>query len=411
MQKKILTVAIGAALASPAFVAQADVTAYGIAQVEWASIKNESGFNNNFGTFANGVWGTAGTNLGTAIPTGYSRSTLIDNNQSRFGIKATEDLGGGMTGIGVVEFAVDLADGSPATNTTTNSPAAARKMYVGLGVKGAGTLLLGRDSTPYAYSGVALDPFVGTTLEARNNFGMSGHRDGWGVLNAHNAFVDGVFFNSDSWGGAYVNLYMGVNHSDPDYTCVGINLCTNVGQAGNRTAGDLSIVAGWKGDAGPVSLNAFAGYNKNGAANTATGLNINEQNAPTALKVGVQATFVKTQTVSFQYEQTDRGSINTNPLENGVAKLDYMFLGYKGDFGPVSAVVQLGQTSKTDSPNGTWGYQGKYYALGAIYNMSKTFRAFGGYRQTELTSDWASLNNQANNRKDSVMTIGLRKDF
>lgn len=249
MQKKILATAVAAALVAP-LAAQADVTVYGLAQAEWAQIQFDSATYTSFamsGT-ANSDWtfGTGGTSMNNpgSLLAGHTRSNIIDNAPSRFGIKATEDLGNGITGVAVMEFGLDLADGGAGTGTTS-APLSSRKMYVGLDMKGVGNLRLGRDATPYQTSGTALDPLVGTTLEARNNYGMSGHRDGWGVLNAHNSFVNGVFFNSASWAGAYVNLYAGASHNEGaanTQDCTAGSNCTGVGAAGSSTSGDLSAV-------------------------------------------------------------------------------------------------------------------------------------------------------------------------
>ena len=397
MQKKLLATAIGAMLAGPAIVAHADVTVYGQAQFEFAQVQNDSQFY-SFGSTTTGDLGSWNNNI---VPADTTRTATVDNKRGRFGIKASEDLGNGWSGVANFEWQVDTADGAD----STTSPISERVSYVGIAQKSIGTLRFGQDNSPYKNSGVALDPFVTTTLEARNNYGMSGNKDGWGVGNAHNGFVqDGLFFDSASWGGAYVNLYVGLDRTGTDGACTtgftGSNNCDATSSGKNN--GDLSAVAGWKGDLGAVALNVFAGY-----------MELNNTNSnpigsePTATKLGAQVTIAKAHTVSFQYEMTDRADYD-GFVGDGIDEADYLFLGYQGKFGPVTAVAQYGQMT-TGSYGGLFDYEGTYYAIGAIYNFSKTFRTFAGWRQTDL--DLNTLIGGVTVRDEKVLSIGLRKDF
>lgn len=399
MQKKLLTAAIGAVLTGPAFVAQADVTVYGSAQVEWAQVDNGS----TYDAYGNPTTGVGTWNNSNTIPAGFTRSGLVDNNRGRFGIKANEDLGGGWTGLAHFEWKVDTADGVDGNTSTSgsvqnNDVLSDRVSTVGLSHKAIGTLRFGQDSSPYKISGVALDPFVTTTLEARNNYGMSGNRDGWGVANAHNNFwQDSLFFNSASFGGAYVNVALGLDRTGTDGSCntfLGSN-CDAAGRSNGKNNGDLDVAVGWKGDFG-IGLHVFGGYTK--LVNTT---NLDE---PTAMKLGAQLTIVKAHTVSLQYEATDRGSY-TGGAFGGADEGQYLFLGYQGKFGPVTAVVQAGKFESGDFVG--YSYEGNYLAIGAIYNLSKTFRVFGGLRKTEL--DFTNAGYTL--RDEQVLSVGIRKDF
>lgn len=397
MQKKLLSAAIGAALTSASFMAQADVTVYGAAQVEWVQLTNDA-LVYSYGGFTSAGGGSVGSwNNTNTVPANTTRSGLLDNKRGRFGIKADEDLGGGWKGVVNFEWQVDTADGADGT------PISERISYVGISQKSIGTLRFGQDHSPYKASGTALDPFVTTTLEARNNYGMSGNRDNWSVMNGHNSFVqDGMFFNSASWAGVYVNAYIGLDRTGAEGTCaptsgafIYFGNC-DAAAANGKTNGDLSAVVGWKGDAGPIGLHFFGGYNK--MANTTS---IDE---PTAMKAAGQLIIAKAHTISLQYELTDRANRTADDYDEG----QYLFLGYQGKFGPVTAVVQLGQfESGTEAGAGGRNITAEYLALGAIYNMSKTFRLFGGWRNTVATVDPASVDF----RDDSVISLGMRKDF
>lgn len=149
MNKKILVAAVGAALvAGPAFAAKTKVSVFGKAQQEIVSISSDS------------------INEDTYQGDG---STM-----SRWGIKASQDLGNGMTAIAQIE---ELKGGS-----FSNGSNGDREHFVGL--KGSfGSIKFGRLQGVYKYTGgVKWDPFVATFLEMRGAGGQ-----GQGSF-AHNGF-------------------------------------------------------------------------------------------------------------------------------------------------------------------------------------------------------------------------------
>lgn len=410
MQKKILATAIGAMLVAPAIVAQADVTVYGQAQIEWAQVTNDSQYY-SFGNAAAApatVLKTSTGGLGSwnnnSVPADTTRSGVLDNKRGRFGIKADEDLGSGWKAFAHFEWQVDTADGADGATSVISD----RVSTVGVSNKAIGNLRFGQDNGPYKDSGTAIDPFVTTALEARNNYGMSGNRDGWGVMNGHNSFLqDGMFFNSASFGGAYVNAYLGMDRTGSNSACssgfstdalapgqIFTGSCDAAGATNAKNNGDLAAVVGWKGDVG-VGLHVFGGYAR--MANTTS-------DEPTAMKLGAQVTVAKAHTITLQYEMTDRADDDISSLDEA----DYLFLGYAGKFGPVTAVAQYGQMTTGDLL-GVLDYEGSYMAVGAIYNFSKTFRAHAGWRQTQLDENVIGISIPL--RDDSVLSVGLRKDF
>jgi hypothetical protein len=205
-----------------------------------------------------------------------------------------------------------------------------------------------------------------------------------------------MFFKSASWAGVYVNAALGLDGTGANTGCsTGLGSNCNAPN-GAENNGDLDVTVGWKGDLGPVKLNVFGDYMK--LKNT-TGIT-----DPTAMKLGVQVTVAKAHTISFQYEKTDRNDVTGASIDEA----DYLFLGYQGKFGPVTAVLQGGQF-QTGDVLGLFDYEGQYLMAGAIYNMSKTFRIFGGYRKTTL--DYNIFGISLPLRDEKVLSIGLRKDF
>ena len=129
MQKKLLTIAVAAALAAPVAV-MADVTVYG--QMHYSY---------------DWVDGAESVEKGDVSEdaTGVSR-------QTRIGFKGAEDLGGGLKGVWQIEMLV----GDEGNDYSGESQF--RNTFVGL-AGGFGTLIAGRHDTPYKLSTGKLDPF------------------------------------------------------------------------------------------------------------------------------------------------------------------------------------------------------------------------------------------------------------
>ena len=146
MMKKILAAAIVSAFAAPAFAATANVDVYGLMHV-------------------------------TIEDNNVSDSDIaVLDRVSRFGIKGTEDLGGGLAAIWQIETGLGSASTGGLVGGATSF--ANRNTYIGL-KGGFGTVLAGRHDTPYKMSTGPLDLFadtaadynyggVGLTLAAKN---------------------------------------------------------------------------------------------------------------------------------------------------------------------------------------------------------------------------------------------------
>ncbi len=147
MNKKLLTAAIGAALAMGATVASADVKLYGKIHVSVDYLDAKAGT------------GTVQTHSG--------KSTSVTNNTSRWGIDVSEKLGGGMTAIGKLESQID-ATGDNSTDTATP-----QNRFVGLS-SGFGTILAGVHDTPFKELMVATNLFTDQVGDSRNIIRQNG---------------------------------------------------------------------------------------------------------------------------------------------------------------------------------------------------------------------------------------------
>ena len=135
MNKKLVALAVAGVLAAPLAQAQtANVTLYGRVNLDVEFVKG-SIYDNNAVQPAT-CNKTLNFNCNTTNPTVYRMGT----NSSRFGLRGTESLGGGLNAIFQVESSIDPAH--------SGGTLAGRESYVGL-QGGWGTFKMGRFLTPY----------------------------------------------------------------------------------------------------------------------------------------------------------------------------------------------------------------------------------------------------------------------
>lgn len=391
MNKKLLAVAIAAGLAAPMFAQAGDVKVYGRVQAEYNNEGRDSG------DPGQGVDDEAG--------------------MSRFGVKATEDLGNGLTATAVLEWRVDPADnahtGAAGAATTTNTSGAngapygslneslgQRQMWVGIKSKQWGQIAAGSFGGVYKESGgVKYDPFVATHLQARRAGGMSGGA-GYG---GHNGFVR----NAIQYTSPKINGFQARFQISPDETNK---------TAGNQTNADNDWALGLSYTNGPLEVVFAHSVNKNtDQAQTTT---TDDQKMT---KIGAKYKFGNHQ-IAGQYEWIkdactgsgavgarsnsgdscfNQGSAPGGTAYNRITAGDdgnVWFLGYQFKQGNNIWVAQVGQNDDDTASN----LDTDYFAVGIIHKFSKTTRIFGGYTQSD--SDVTSADRDA-------WTVGIRKDF
>ncbi len=144
MNKKLLAVAVAAAVAAPLSAqAGSDVTLYGIGKLSQEYVDQD---------------GLAGTGAGSQSG-GYDGWDTV-SRASRLGVKGSEDLGGGLKAIFKMEFEIPMTDSPRSTGIRDNDRGQIRmrNSYVGLAGKW-GTALIGRHDTPLKVSTGRLDLF------------------------------------------------------------------------------------------------------------------------------------------------------------------------------------------------------------------------------------------------------------
>jgi predicted porin len=133
---------------------------------------------------------------------------------------------------------------------------------------------------------------------------------------------------------------------------------------------------------------------------------INTSPAPTdnfnANKIGAKFDFLKNFSVIGQYESLKNDASATNTIDEKI-----YFLGFQAKFDKVLAVVHYGKDKEKGTGTGA-DTDTTYMVVGAWYNFSKSFGAFGGYRKTSVEDILAPIGPDIDTK---IYTVGLRKGF
>ena len=136
MKKNLITLAVASTLAAamvsaPAFADTSNVTVYGVASLSYDLTNN-----------------------------GNASANQVSSNQSRLGLKGSEDLGDGLSAVWQIEQQINI------DNSTTNANSfATRNSFLGLSSGSMGPVLLGRHDTPYKIASRGFDVFADTIAD------------------------------------------------------------------------------------------------------------------------------------------------------------------------------------------------------------------------------------------------------
>ena len=348
MQKKLLTIAVAAALAAPVAV-MADVTVYGQAHYSYDWVDGA----------------TVGGKSVSEDATGVSRN-------SRIGFKGAEDLGGGLKGLWQVEAEVNGNENGVDWRNT----------FVGLS-GGFGTVLAGRHDTPYKLATGKLDPF-GDRIGDYNVVVASFN----GVVTSDERAPQTIAYVSPNFAGfhgaiAYVSHYYADGKGDGDESDRAVSAMVMYDNAGffasaayeygwgNNLAGVLAPNL-----AGALGLAALPGYM--------------DEPSITSYKFGLGYTFAGF-TIGGIYENIEVDIDKAGAKAATAAS----FKGVDRDAYYVTASYAFGNNAL----KGFWGMaddiddykdSGAYmYGIGYDYNLSK---------RTTLYAMYAGINNENNGR-------------
>jgi len=352
MNKRLIALAVAAAVSAPAVVLADDstVTLYGTLNVDFENVKADGG-------------------SGTAIP---SRNR-VSSNSSNIGFKGVEALGGGVDAWFQAESAVN-ADAGGGTWASRNTAVGLRG--------GFGTVLLGQWDTPYKISTLRIDPFGDATIGAYT--GILGGNSQATAGNAATRFSfdrrqqNTVQYWSPNLGGFVARVGYGANEEK--------NSSVNPSSA--------SVLLGY--DNGPI----YAGYayeeHKDYGSATVT-------SKDKAHKIFGMFTFANAFTIGLVGERlkwdgsatvaTYKGTITAG--SDGLEVTDwYAMFGWKG--GPNNVALTYGWDQKVKI-NGSEDSNAKAHQIGVRYgyDLSKRTQFYALYTQIDNKS--SSSNNFAQN--------------
>lgn len=353
MNKKLIVAAIAAAISAPAF---ADVSLYGVLDAAVASVSN----------------------------TGKQSDVLALSgamSASRIGIKASEDLGDGLTALAVMEYKMD-GQTSAGTSLANNARQQMLALAGGFGTVASGYL----QTTAWDFAG-KYDPVSGSAASPYDNI-AKGNGNGFliGATAAAARASRAVAYISPNIGG----LTFAVNYATALSDSTGnLAVADPGGTSTKATAGLASVTYA----DGPLSASlVYAGTNTTPATSNASEYALGGSYDLGAAKLSA----------IYQTQTTNAATSKTNKLYS------------------VSAVVPIGSdavaVSYAASQMDTANTNSTGYTLGYMHTMSKTVTAYAAY--TAMTNDAGAAIGVANTLvaptaggNSSLVGFGLRKKF
>ena len=357
MNKKLIALAVAGACTVPAAMAQTanPVTLYGRAYVTLESVEAKGG---------------AGT----------PNRTRVEDQSSLFGIRGTEDLGGGLRAFFQLETVFRL-DQNNSTFANRNS---------GVGLQGGfGSILLGRWDMPFKVATIAIDPYGDLTLS-----GITGTLSDGGNFDRRDQNV--VQYWSPTWGGFAFRL-AGTANENKSTTANPRDYGANV----TFTRGPVYVFGAWE-----------KHKDQNGGSGAGVGNpsgNITAGNDEEGWAIGGSVSFgpVKLGLQHQRIEETAREDIK-NWMGNIVltfGKNQIMFQHMRSEGGQSSALPA--RNTEPDCESNSIGYQ---------YNFTRRTFFIGSYIRVK-NEDGATCNFGANrlaigaNQDPQGIFVGLRHVF
>ncbi len=370
MQKKLIALAVAAVISAPAF---ADVTPYGIVD----------------GAIAN-VTGDGQKSQLLALSGGASTS--------RLGVKVTEDLGNGLTAVGVIEYGLDIDTNQQAaptttvgtsTTTTTGGNGAATSAVSNLAARqqmlalagSFGTVATGYlQTTGYDFEG-KFDPLAGSSaspLQSMNKKMLIGTAAVAARAQRALAYIS-PDFNGLSFAVNYSTALSGTGNLALASTAADANVTAALASV-SYAAGPLAVGAVYAGTTNPVSTADTKDYALGGSYDFGV-----------AKLLGT-------------YQTSTTNSVATKVLSlSGVL--------------PVGADAVAVSYAKNTSDTANAGASG--YTVGYLHTLSKTTTAYAAYESVTNESGTATfgvdnnafVSNLKAGGSQSLVGVGLRKKF
>lgn len=380
MKKSLIALAVLAS--SGAAMAQSSVTLYGIADAFVGSQKLTTAITQN-----------PGAPVTYSIASG--RNTVVNSgglNGSRWGLRGSEDLGGGLKAVFVLESGFNISTGA----SEQGGLLFGRQAFVGLNSDSFGAVSLGRHYGAY-------DVVKGSFLSAQGNSPAFDATNG-SILSAANAANAAIASNTSlpaatrraaalpilnstavagrigAWTGYNVRLDNSIRYATPNIS--GFQAAIVYGLGENKTAAADAT----------KSLSASLSY-----ANGPIGVALTHQDDEI-----VQDFHLKNTAIGgyYDFNVAKVFAAYNHAKYTGVAKQQEWSVGVRAPLGATTLVAQYAQSKGDDL--------GKAQSIGlsAEYSLSKRTTAYTGLNATKLTAGAA-----VPNVKNNVFGVGVRHTF
>lgn len=356
-------VALAAMSVIGAVSAQSSVTLYGLAD---AYIGSE-----RLGTAGNAT--TPGVNGITPGVNGITQTVVNSGGQngSRWGLRVSEDLGGGLAAIAQFESGFNIDTGSQTDSLGRTQTLFGRQAFVGL-KSGFGTVALGRQYGPY-------DDMKGTlSLQGNNAFDATGG----GVIGT--AYVRGI----GAWVGYNPRINNSIKFQSNNYSGLSFSAIYGMGEDKTvATSASSTFGIGAMYANGPITVGIV--HQNDGRARSATNGKNETENT---LFAGAY---------DFGYAKLGGGYNEARVRNNGVTdpKSKEWFLGLSAPLGATTLKAQYARSKTGNLEHDSIG-------IDAVYDFSKRTSAYVGYNVTNF--DQAAALADVKNRRFGV---GLRHKF
>jgi len=424
MKKKAIAAAVAAAFAVPAL---AQVEVYGSLDVSYndGSISNTtkagvkvkqdySGVNRavNLAT-SSGQTLSATTGQATTNGVTETRGALTG---SRFGIRAKEDLGGGLTANANIEFDLD-----PSIGSLRNL--GARTSTVGL-AGGFGSVSVGRQTTGIHSVVTATSPISGSNMVGDVVY-STGFRIHMAQNNngAANPNVDPVQFDQGSAtaigsASSAVRANNLVAYTSPVFSGGSVRLDYASDKKGSSTAADIretsNLGLSFRFVNGPITATAGT-HTVEGTTSVAAGTPVKSKFTVNAIGASYDLKVAKINAI-YAENKTEDLTATANNSENEVWQL-----GISIPMGPWTFAGQYGEGDR--SQGATYASKNTYsgYQLAAVYTLSKRTNIYAAYGTDEIKNTlgasqgtvpaWGSGASEGAKSERSQMAFGLRHSF
>jgi predicted porin len=397
MKKTLIALAALGAMAGAH--AQSTVTLYGLVDANLQSFKTNTAVSGALPAGATAAQiATANTAAGGAR-IGSARQTKIDSgglNGSRWGLRVSEDLGGGMAAVANLESGINLDQGSSAQGGLLFG----RRANVGISSTSFGTLVIGRNSS--SYDDVSADH----TMMAASVFDPSNNNNGPSATVALGTATGAVTIlnRSSSWIGFQTRFNNSVKYSTPNFSGFSASAMYAFGEDKQVTPtatikASETISANLKYANGPLLVSG--GYQSEGAARTATAKPALEN---TLLSVSYDFGVAK---VGAGFNRAKFKDV-VAPASLGGGAIDpqkEISLSVAVPLGPVTLSADVAR-SKGDTLGKSTGF-----GVQALYSLSKRSTLYAGAQSTKGYDKLIASFPGSTADKTTTYGLGLRHTF